>query len=124
MTFVNIENLEHQNKNKEFNVLVKKSKNYSLKEIIQEYRARNTKKKKAQCLRVSFVHCTTNSSRARRMGATQLAARDTKERARLGWPFFCRKKILKTMIFRDVRTALNERKHLKGVTRSAPDSII
>jgi hypothetical protein len=54
----------------------------------------------------------------------QLAARGTKERARLGWPFFCREKIiLKTIMFRDVRTVLNERKHLKMVIRSVPDSV-
>ncbi len=57
---------------------------------------------------------------------SQLAARarGTKERARLGWPFFVREKnILKTMMFRDVTTDLNERKHLKMVIRSVPDSI-
>ncbi len=49
-------------------------------------------------------------------------ARGTKERARLGWPFFVRKKyILKTMMFRDVTTVFNERKHLKMVIRSVPD---
>jgi hypothetical protein len=54
----------------------------------------------------------------------QLAVRGTKDRARLGWPFFCRKEILKTMMFRDVRTISNERKHLKMViTRSVPDSV-
>jgi hypothetical protein len=54
----------------------------------------------------------------------QLAARGTKERARLGWPFFCREKyVLNTIMFRDVRTLLNERKPLKMVIRSAPDSV-
>ncbi len=33
------------------------------------------------------------------------------------------KNILKTMMFRDVRTVLNERKHLKMVIRSVPDSV-
>jgi hypothetical protein len=54
----------------------------------------------------------------------QLEARGTKERARLGWPFFgpevC---ILKTMMFRDVTTVLNERKHLKMEIRSFPDAV-
>ncbi len=55
---------------------------------------------------------------------TQLAARGTKERARLRWPFFGREKfILKTMMFRDVTTVLNERKHLKMVIRSDSDSV-
>jgi hypothetical protein len=54
----------------------------------------------------------------------QLAARGTKERARLEWPFFfAEKNILKTMMFRDVRTVLNEIKHLKMVIRSVPDSV-
>ncbi len=54
----------------------------------------------------------------------QLAARGTKERARLGWPFFGRENfILKIMMFREVTTVLNERKHLKMVIRSVPDSV-
>ncbi len=54
----------------------------------------------------------------------QLAARGTKERARLGWPIFGRENfILKTMMFRGVTTVLSERKHLKMVTRSVPDSV-
>ncbi len=57
----------------------------------------------------------------------QLAGRGTKERARLGWPFFVRKiLILKIMMFRDVTTVLNERKHVKMVIRSlrsVPDSL-
>jgi hypothetical protein len=54
----------------------------------------------------------------------QLAARGTKEPARLGWLFFGREIfILKTMMFREVRTVLNERKHLKMVFRSVPDSV-
>jgi hypothetical protein len=57
-------------------------------------------------------------------GIMQLAALGTKERARLGWPFLAgEKKILKTMMFRDVRAVLNERKHLKMVIRSVPDSV-
>ncbi len=48
----------------------------------------------------------------------------TKERARLGWPLFCRKIfILKTIMFHEVTTVLNERKHLKMVIRSVPDSV-
>ncbi len=54
----------------------------------------------------------------------QLAARGTKERARLGWPFLVREKnILKNMMIRDVTTVLYERKHLKMVIRSVPDSL-
>ena len=34
------------------------------------------------------------------------------------------KNILKTMMFRDEMTVLNERKHLKMVIRSVPDSVI
>ncbi len=57
-------------------------------------------------------------------GKGQLAARGTKERARLGWPFFGRENfILKTMMFREVTTVLNEIKHLKIVIRSVPDSV-
>ncbi len=51
-----------------------------------------------------------------------LAARGTKELARLGWPFFVLKKnILKNMLFRDVTTVFNERKHFKMVIGSGPD---
>jgi hypothetical protein len=54
---------------------------------------------------------------------SQLAARGTKERARLGWPCFGQEfYILKTVMFREVTTALNERKHLKLEIRSVPDS--
>ncbi len=54
----------------------------------------------------------------------QLAARGTKERARLGRSLFGRENlILKTMTFHDVTTILNERKHLKMVIRSIPDSV-
>ena len=54
----------------------------------------------------------------------QLEARGTKERAWLGWPFFGREIfILKTMLFRDITTVLNERKHLKMVIWSVPDSV-
>jgi hypothetical protein len=56
---------------------------------------------------------------------SQLEARGTKERAWLGWPFFGREIfILKTMMFGEVTTVLNERKHLKMVIRSVPDAII
>ncbi len=56
--------------------------------------------------------------------AGQLAARGTKEHARLGWPFFGRENfIFKTLMFRGVTTFLNERKHLKMVIRSVPDSV-
>jgi hypothetical protein len=56
--------------------------------------------------------------------ARQLAARGTKERAQLGWPFFGREMfILKTMMFHAVTTVLNERAHLKMVIRSVPDSV-
>ncbi len=45
----------------------------------------------------------------------QLMAGDNKMYARLGWTGFGRKKNkLRTMMFRDVTTALNERKHLKN----------
>ncbi len=55
----------------------------------------------------------------------QLEAQGTKQRAWLGWQFFMpEKNILKTMMFRDVTTVLNERKHLKMVIRSVPDSVI
>ncbi len=51
----------------------------------------------------------------------QLAARGTKGRARLGWPFFGREIfILKTMMIREVTTVLNDRTHLKMVIRSVP----
>jgi hypothetical protein len=54
----------------------------------------------------------------------QLAGRGTEERTRLGWPFFVLKIfILKTMMLRDVTRLLNERKHLKMVIRSVPDSL-
>ncbi len=54
----------------------------------------------------------------------QLAARGTKERARLGWPFFGWEIfILKTMMFREVETVLNEREHFKMHIRSALDSV-
>ncbi len=58
----------------------------------------------------------------------QLAAQGhgTKKRARLGLPIFGRENfILKTMMFRGpgVTTVLNERKHLKMVIRSVPDSV-
>ncbi len=44
---------------------------------------------------------------------------------RLRWSFFgLQKFILKTMIFRDVTTVLNERKHLQMVIRSVPDSVL
>ncbi len=57
-------------------------------------------------------------------GSMQLVARGTKERARLGWPFFGLESfILKTMLFRDITTVLNERKHLKMVIWSVPDSV-
>jgi hypothetical protein len=53
----------------------------------------------------------------------QLEARGTKERARLGWPFFGLENfILKIMMFRDVTTVLNETKHLEMVIRTVPDS--
>jgi hypothetical protein len=39
-------------------------------------------------------------------------------------PLFCREIfILKTMMFREVTTVLNERKHLKMVIRSVPDAV-
>ncbi len=51
----------------------------------------------------------------------QLAARGTKERARLGWPFFGWEIfILKTVMIREVTTVLNDRTHLKMVIRSVP----
>jgi hypothetical protein len=37
--------------------------------------------------------------------------------------FFRKKNILKILMFRDVRTVLNERKHLKMVIRLVPDSV-
>jgi hypothetical protein len=54
----------------------------------------------------------------------QLVARGTKERARLGWPFFGREIfILKTMMFREVGTILNEREHFKMLIRSVLDYV-
>jgi hypothetical protein len=54
----------------------------------------------------------------------QLAARGTKERARLGWPFLSGIFfILKSMMFHEVTTVLNKRKHLKMVIRSIPDAV-
>ncbi len=55
--------------------------------------------------------------------ALQLVTRGTKESARLGWPFLAGIFILKTMMFHEVTTVLNERKHLKMVIRSAPDAV-
>ncbi len=38
--------------------------------------------------------------------------------------FFCREKlVLKSMVFSDVATDLNEREHLKMVIRSVPDYV-
>ncbi len=52
----------------------------------------------------------------------QLAALGTKESAWLRWPFFGPENfILKTMMFREVTTVLNERTHLEMVGRSVPD---
>ncbi len=54
----------------------------------------------------------------------QLEALDSKSHALLRWLLFDREKcIFKTMMFRDVTTILNERTHLKMVTRSVPDSV-
>ncbi len=54
----------------------------------------------------------------------QLAAWGTKEHALLGWKFFSlEKNILKTMMFSDVTIVLNNRKHLKMVIWSVPDSV-
>ncbi len=55
----------------------------------------------------------------------QLAGRGTKERTPTRMVFFCRENfILKTMMFRNVSTVLNERKDVKitMVVRSVPDS--
>ncbi len=53
----------------------------------------------------------------------QLAARGTELRNWLGWSVFGREIFLsKTMTFHDVTTILNERKHLKMLTRSDPDA--
>jgi hypothetical protein len=53
-----------------------------------------------------------------------LEARGTKERAQLGLPFFSLEIfILKIMMFRDLTTVLNERKHLKMIIRSVPHSV-
>jgi hypothetical protein len=44
--------------------------------------------------------------------------------ARLGWPVFGREIFtLKTMMFREITTVLNERKHLKMVIMSVPDAV-
>jgi hypothetical protein len=54
----------------------------------------------------------------------QLSARGTKERARLGWPFFGREIfILNTMMFREVDTVLIEREHFKMIIRSVLDYV-
>ncbi len=54
----------------------------------------------------------------------QLAARGTKESARLAWLFFGREKfILKTMMFREITTVLNERAYLRMVIRPVPDAV-
>ncbi len=54
----------------------------------------------------------------------QVAERGTKERSRLGWPFFSRDFfILKTMMFREVETDLNEREHFKMLIRSVLDYV-
>ncbi len=55
--------------------------------------------------------------------AHQLTAQDSIVRARLGFCFWQGKNILKIMLFRDVRTVLNERKHLEMVVRSFPDYV-
>jgi hypothetical protein len=53
-----------------------------------------------------------------------LEAQGTIERALLGWLFFGRgKNIMKTVMFRDMTTVLNESKHLEMVIRSVPDSV-
>jgi hypothetical protein len=58
------------------------------------------------------------------LGRPQLATLGTKERARLGWPFFGLEIfILKTMMFREVETVLNEREHFKMLIRSVLDYI-
>jgi hypothetical protein len=58
------------------------------------------------------------------MAARQLSGQGTKERTQTRMTVFGREKnILKTMMFRDVATVLNERTHLKMVTRSVPDSL-
>ncbi len=51
---------------------------------------------------------------------TRLAALGTKERAQ--WPFLARIFFLRTILFREVNTVLNERKYLKMVIRSVPDA--
>ncbi len=54
----------------------------------------------------------------------QLAARGTKQHVLSDDCFLAgAKNILKTMMFHDVATVLNERKHLQMVTRSVPDSV-
>jgi hypothetical protein len=59
-----------------------------------------------------------------RSARPQLAARGTKERARLGWPFFGRENIiLKNIMFREITTVLNERAYLKMVIRLVPDAV-
>ncbi len=68
--------------------------------------------------------CLSSPQKRLTMSTTQLMARGSKIRAWLGWPFFGRGNfILKTMMFHDVRTALNEIKHLKMVIRSVPASV-
>jgi hypothetical protein len=76
------------------------------------------------CVRARLVQQEFNQSPQQQLRLLQLAARGTKERARLGWPVFGRENfILKTMMFRDVMTVLNERKHLKMVIRSVLDAV-
>ncbi len=56
--------------------------------------------------------------------SSQLAGRGTEERTPTQKAVFWQEKnILKTMIFREVTTVLNERKHLKMAIRSVPDSV-
>jgi hypothetical protein len=53
----------------------------------------------------------------------QPAGRDTKERTPTRIVFLPGFFILKTMMFCDMATVLNERKHFKMVVRSVPDSV-
>jgi hypothetical protein len=68
-----------------------------------------------------------NQSLCKMMGSAQLAAKRhevPKSMHDLDGHFFAGKKhILETMMFRDVRTVLNERRHLTMVIRSVPDSV-
>jgi hypothetical protein len=81
-------------------------------------------KRQATSCGPSCTVVTAPPAQVHRLATAQLAAGGTKELARLRWPFFGRNFfILKIVMFHDLTTVLNERKHLKMLIRSVPDSV-